>query len=57
MIEVKATFSGWHKVTRDEAKRFVKHLKKGIMAIHPDKINQYINDNKLKGITVEELNI
>lgn len=56
MIEVKATFSGWHKATREEAKRFVKHLKKAI-SIHPDKINQYINDNKLKGITVEELNI
>lgn len=55
MIEVKPIYGGWKEVTEEQAKEFVLHIIKNQNAIKPSKINEYINKNKLRGITVEEL--
>ena len=55
VILIKSHFSDWHKVTRKQAKEFVKFIYQGIVAIkEKDKID-YINKKYLKGTTVQEL--
>ena len=55
MIKVKAPISGWHEVTREQAKEFVKHKIKDITTkVGQDRID-HINNNLIQGITVEEL--
>ena len=54
-IFVKPIFGGWKEASKEQAKEFVIFLKKHCQAVHPKEINNYINKNKLKGITVEEL--
>ncbi len=54
MIEVKTHFHGWKKVDKEAAIRWVQHFLKH--SIYPDKKKyEYLNKNKLRGITVEEL--
>jgi hypothetical protein len=55
MVEVRAFFSGWHKVTIQQAKKFVKHLLDNANAIKENEKENYINKNHLRGITVKEL--
>ena len=54
MIKVKSLFSGWNEVNKEQAKRFVLHLKNGITTMTDSKKIEYIN-TKLQGITVQEL--
>ena len=54
MIKVKALFSGWNEVNKEQAKRFVLHLKNGITTMQDSEKIEYIN-NRLQGITVQEL--
>lgn len=51
----KAPISGWHEVSKDQAIKLVVAFKESANAIPTDKKDEYINQNKLKGITVEEL--
>lgn len=54
-ILVNPIYGGWREVTKEQAKEFVLHIIKHASAIKPSEINNYINKNKLRGITVEEL--
>lgn len=51
----KAIISGWHEVSKEQAIKLVRNFKENSNAIPRDKKDEYINQNKLKGITVEEL--
>lgn len=56
MIQIKGIFSGWREVDKSFAKEYIKSLLERIVAIRGiDAKIKYINDNRLKGITVEEL--
>ncbi len=55
MIEIKRPITGWHEVSKDEAKRYVLFLLDHITAIPSNAKAEYINCNRLRGITVEEL--
>lgn len=55
MIEIKRPITGWHKVSQDEAKRYVLHMMGNITAIPSSAKVEYINHNMLRGITVQEL--
>lgn len=54
-IEFKTFFNGWKEVSKEQAKELVLHIIRHASAIKPSEINDYINKNKLRGITVEEL--
>lgn len=55
MVEFKRTVTGWHEVSKDEAKQYVLFLMDRITAIPQNEKAAYINENRLRGITVEEL--
>lgn len=55
MIEIKNCLTGWHEASKDEAKRYVLFLLDHITAIPSSDKVEYINRNRLRGITVEEL--
>ena len=54
MIQVK-TFTGWKLVSEETARTLVKHWLNGIITMNTIKKIDYINNKKLKGITIEEL--
>lgn len=54
-IFIKPIFGGWREVTKEQAKDFVEFLLRNCQAVRPNEIPKYINENKIKGITVEEL--
>lgn len=54
-IEVKTIFSGWHKVSYEQAKGFIENLISGIATKSGQEKINYINEEKLKGITVNEV--
>lgn len=55
MIMIKPFFGDWKEATKEQAKEYVMFTIENATAINKDKINKYINTNKIKGITVEEL--
>lgn len=55
MIEIKSAFYGWQKVTKEQAKKIVLHIKSNATGIKPEEVIDYINKNKIRGITFEEL--
>ena len=55
MIEIKRLITVWHEASKDEAKRFVLFLLGNTPAIPQNEKAAYINENRLRGITVEEL--
>lgn len=55
MIMIKPIFGGWKEVTKERAKDFVNFLLRNCQAVKPNELPKYINENKIKGITVEEL--
>ena len=54
-IEIKGLFSDWVEVDAQRAKEYVKMLKRGITGLNDLDKNKYINEKRLKGITVEGL--
>ena len=54
-IEIKGLFSDWIEVDPQQAREYVKMLKRGITNLNDTDKNNYINSKRLKGITVEEL--
>ena len=52
MIEIRAFFGEWKEVTEEQALKFVKTMKSGMLV---SKKNEVINSRHLRGITVEEL--
>lgn len=55
MIEIKRPITGWQEVSKDEAQRFVLFLLDSTQAIPQNEKAAYINENRLRGITVQEL--
>lgn len=55
MIMIKPIYGDWTEVTREQAKDFVLFLFKNMNGVAPEKQEDYINKNKIKGITVKEL--
>ena len=55
MIEIKTFFTDWHEVSREKAEEFIKLVISGAQALpHVEKI-KFIEEKRLRGITVEEL--
>ena len=54
-MEIKGIFGNWIKVDASKAKDYVKYLKHGMTNMAEHEKNDYINSNRLKGATVEEL--
>ena len=55
MIEIKSFFTDWHEVDREQAKEFVKNFMNGATALPCAKKVEYVEENRLRGITVKEL--
>ena len=55
MIEIRSMLTGWHVVDENRALEFVNRLINSITTLSADDAINYINKNRLRGITVEEL--
>ena len=55
MIEIKSRFNGWVEVSEDKAREFAEILMNEMIGITEAEKENYINTNKLRGITVNEL--
>jgi hypothetical protein len=55
MIEIKSRFNGWIEVSEDKARKFAEILMNGMINITEAEKENYINTNKLRGITVSQL--
>lgn len=57
MIEIKTLFNGWIPATREKAFNYAKTLYKNVATMTGDELVEYINNNKIRGIsfTREEL--
>lgn len=54
-IEIKSLMHGWKEVDKETARKYITHIKSGLTNVHSkDKIS-YIEKNKLRGITYNEL--
>lgn len=56
-IEIKSLFTDWHEVSEEQARRYVRHLLRSLPMIAKDKKTEWIEQNRLRGITVNELQI
>ena len=55
MIEIKTTFQDWKTIDTETALRFVTAVRDGLTNIPDGDKDKYINENRLRGATVEEL--
>ena len=55
MIEIKTRFSEWKVVDAETALRFITAVREGLTNIPEGDKDKYINENRLRGVTVEEL--
>lgn len=56
-IEIKSLFTDWHEVSIEEAKVYVNWLLKNLQMIPQGEKKEWIEKNRLRGITVNELQI
>lgn len=54
-ILIKTHFTNWHKVSKEQAKEYIRFMHKRIVAIKESDKADYINQKYLQGITVQEL--
>ena len=54
-IEIRGVFTDWKEVKPEQAMDYVKVLKRGITNLSGTNKNKYINSERLRGTTVEEL--
>lgn len=54
-IEIKSFFTDWHEVSREQAKEYIKFLLENITTMRGEKLIQYIEGNKIRGIRVNKL--
>ena len=54
-IEIRGVFTDWKEVKPEQAREYVKILKSGITILNDTEKNKYINSERLRGTTVEEL--
>jgi len=56
-IEIRGMFTDWKEVNPEQAREYVKILKKRITNLNDTEKNKYINSKRLRGTTVEELEL
>ena len=54
-IEIRGVLTDWKEVNPEQAWEYVKLLKRGITILNDTEKNKYINSERLRGTTVEEL--
>jgi hypothetical protein len=54
-IEIRGVFTDWKEVKPEQAWEYVKMLKRGVTILNDTEKNKYINSERLRGTTVEEL--
>ena len=54
-IEIRGIFSDWTEVNPQQAREYIKIIKRGMTNLSNTDKNKYINSKRLRGITVEEL--
>ena len=54
-IEIKSPFTDWHEVSIEQARKYVQTNMNTITAMSGVRKVKFINDNLIRGITVEEL--
>jgi NADH:ubiquinone oxidoreductase subunit D len=54
-IEIRGVLTDWKEVKPEQAWEYVKLLKRGITNLNDTDKNKYINSERLRGTTVEEL--
>ena len=54
-IQIKSLFTNWHNVSEEQAIKYVTFLINNITTMNNEKVIEYIEKNRLKGITVDEL--
>lgn len=54
-IKIKSHFTDWHTVTREQAKEYAIFLLDNITTMPRGELEKYIEQNKIKGITIKEL--
>ena len=55
MIEIKAHFSGWHEVDIETARRFVRHMYNGMLAMPIERRAAYIDEKHIRGCKTQDL--
>ena len=55
MIEIKTFFNDWREVSREKAEEYIKLVISGAQAMPHAEIIKFIEEKRLRGITVEEL--
>ncbi len=55
MIEIRSFFQDWKEVSEEQAINYVLALRNSLPGIERDKRDDFINQKRLRGITVEEL--
>lgn len=56
-IEIRGLFSDWVEVDAQQAREYVKVLKRGMTNLNDLEKDKYINEKRLRGITVEKLEV
>lgn len=54
-IEIKSHFTDWHTVTKKQAQKYAKFLLENITSMRGEKLERYIEKNKIRGIKLKEL--
>jgi hypothetical protein len=54
-IEIRGILTDWKEVKPEQAMEYVKILKRGMTNLNDTEKNKYINSERLRGTTVEEL--
>ena len=54
-IQIKSIFTDWHEVSKKQAKKYVKFLLTHITTKENEELIKYIEENKIRGITINEL--
>lgn len=57
MIEIKSYYTDWHEVNEEVARRYVRWLMKNLPMVRKADKKPWIEKNRLRGITIDELRI
>lgn len=57
MIEIKSNFTGWHKVNKAQAKKYVLYLLHSITTMTMNEKIKYIEKEKIRGVAIEGLGL
>lgn len=55
MIEIRGFFADWHEVSKEQAKEYVIDIMKRMTALNKSEQIAFIEEKRLRGITVKDL--